>query len=115
VLELAGRHEFARSFRERQVRLAPTDATVRARYARVLARSYELSAAVHHARVAAVLAGEDGIAGSSAERWAAYREAGLALLQAGAGEHAARLLAHAERLSTGVARGDVVALASPVA
>jgi glycosyltransferase involved in cell wall biosynthesis len=114
VLELAGRHEFARSFRERQVRLAPTDPTVRARYARVLARSYELSAAVHHARVAAVLAGEDGIAGTAAERWAAYREAGLAVLQTGAGEQAARLLAHAERLSAGAAR-DPVPLASSLA
>ncbi len=96
VLELAGRPEFARPFREREVQRAPADAAVRRRYARVLARSYALDASVHHARVAAALAGEEGIAGTPTEQWAAYREAGLALLESGAAAPAARLLAHAD-------------------
>lgn len=98
VLELAGCHEYARSYRERHVQLAPHDWLVRSRHARALARSYALDASVHHARVAAALAGEDGIAGTRAERWAAYREAGLALLTIGATALASELLGRAERL-----------------
>lgn len=96
VLELAGCHEFARSYRERLVHLAPADGHARSRYARTLARSYALTASVHHARVAAALAGEDGIAGTAAERWAAYREAGIALLAAGATARASELLVRAD-------------------
>lgn len=95
VLELAGCHEFARAFRERQVQCAPVDPKVRARYARVLARSYMLDASVHHARVACALAGEDGVAGTAQERWAASREAAIALQEAGAGSRALAVLQHA--------------------
>lgn len=111
LLELAGCHEFARSFRERQVALAPADPTVRARYARALARSYMLEGSVHHARVAAALAGEDGIAGTRAERWAAYREAGLGLLAAGAAASGGELLARAALLADPT---PAAASASPV-
>jgi glycosyltransferase involved in cell wall biosynthesis/tetratricopeptide (TPR) repeat protein len=95
VLELAGCHEFAREFRERQVQCAPADPNVRARYARVLAQSYMLEASVHHARVACALAGEDGVTGTAQERWAAYREAGIALQGAGAGPRALALFERA--------------------
>ncbi len=102
VLELAGCHEFARWIRERQVQSGPADPEVRRRYARVLARSYELAASVHHARVACALAGEDDIAGSAAERWAAYREAGLALLASGSTAQAAALLDRAADCTDGI-------------
>jgi tetratricopeptide (TPR) repeat protein len=108
VLELAGCHEFARSYRERQVALAPADATVRARYARSLARSYMFEASVHHTRVAAALAGEDGITGSRAERWAAHREAGLALVATGATVPANALLAHAALADAAASTGSTV-------
>jgi hypothetical protein len=99
VLELAGCHEFARAFRERQVQIAPADPVTRARCARALARSYALDASVHEARVAAALAGEDGIVGTPAELWSAFREAGLALVRAGAADHGRRLLTEAEDLA----------------
>jgi tetratricopeptide (TPR) repeat protein len=103
VLELAGRDEFARPFREGLVGGAPADPEVRARFARVLRRSYALSESEHHARVALVLAGRDGMTGAPAAQAAAYREAGLALLQAGQPARAARALEQAVALAPSMA------------
>jgi glycosyltransferase involved in cell wall biosynthesis len=82
VLELAGRHEFARPLRERLVRRRPADPAARVDWARVLHQSYELTAAAHQRRVAAALAGEADVDGTEKERAAARREAALARVDA---------------------------------
>ncbi len=79
VLELAGRHEFARPFRERLVRHSPADPEARTALARVLRHGYALTESAHHARIAALLAGDALPDGTAAERAAAMREAAAAL------------------------------------
>jgi glycosyltransferase involved in cell wall biosynthesis len=102
LLEVAGRDEFAQTFRARQVRALPVDAEVRARFARTLARSYALGEGAHHARVARSLVGDE-CEGTPAEQAAAHREAGLALLQAGVAPLAADRLARALALAPSAA------------
>jgi tetratricopeptide (TPR) repeat protein len=99
VLELAGRDEYARIFRERVVRISPADARVRARFARALHRSYAFTESEHQARVALVLARATGMQGTPAEQGAAYRDAGLALLQTGEPRRAAQVLEQALALA----------------
>jgi tetratricopeptide (TPR) repeat protein len=99
VLELAGRDEYARSHRERQVQAAPTDAGVRRRFARCLGRAYASAESAHHARVAAILA-DDPPTGSPAELAAAWREAGEAWLRVGAAARGARAVARAFALES---------------
>ncbi len=98
LLEVAGRDEFAPTFRARQVRALPADPGVRLRFARALAQGYALGESAHQARVARSLAGDE-CDGTPAEQAAAHREAGLALLGAGAAPRAADRLARALALA----------------
>lgn len=117
LLEVAGRDEFAHAFRARQVQVQPADPAVRAGFARTLARSYALAESEHQARVARSLEGAE-CDGTPAEQAAAHREAGLALLQAGAAPRAADRLARALALAPSGAhelRGVVANLESQLA
>ena len=89
LLELAGRYEFARTFRARLVCRRPADPELRRDWARVLHRSYELTAAAHQRRVAALLAGDPEADGTAAEREAARRDAALARIDTAAAADAA--------------------------
>lgn len=97
VLELAGRHEFVRGYRERLVRAAPADPEIRRRFARMLQRAYALTEGAHHLRVASILA-EEPLAGSPVDQAAALHEAGAAWLATGADARAADALARARVL-----------------
>jgi tetratricopeptide (TPR) repeat protein len=103
VLELAGRLEYVRGYRERQVQIAPADPCVRRSFAETLHRAYAFTESAHHARVACVLADAPTSAGTLAEQAAAYREAGAALTTAGSAARAARALARAFALETAAA------------
>jgi tetratricopeptide (TPR) repeat protein len=101
VLELAGRDEYARGYRERQVHAAPADPTLRRRFAATLRRAYAFGESAHHARVAEILADEPPMTGTSLELAAAWQEAGRAWLHVGAAARGARAMARAFALASG--------------
>ena len=115
VLELAGRDEYARSYRERQVQAVPTDVRVRHRFARCLARAYAFGESAHHARVAGILADEPPPTGTAAELAAAWRDAGEAWLRVGAATRGARAMARAFALESGAAATTADAVAPSLA
>jgi len=101
VLELAGRDEFGRGYRERQVQAAPTDLVVRRRFAESLRRAYAFTESAHQVRIANLLA-DQSTAGTLAEQAAAHHDAGQILSAAGATVQGARLVARARVLDAAV-------------